>query len=404
MIDRRLFSALFLAVLLSDCATHSSPAVPPEIEPSPPGIPVPGPDISEGPIWPSPGYSSLYSFHGSPDGANPYASLLDVKGTLFGTTFAGGRAYQAGTVFSITTSGTEHVLHSFGNGSDGYNPLASLIEVNGTLYGTTIAGGTFRYEYGTVFRISTTGTEHVLHSFGQRHDGQQPYASLIDVNGTLYGTTYEGGSYNAGTFFSISTNGTEHVLHNFSNLDAVSPTASLIDVKGVLYGTSTEGGRYTYGTVFSIGTTGTVYVLHSFGHGHDGDFPAASLINVNGTLYGTTPAGGMHQHGTVFRISTTGAEHVLYSFKGGSDGADPYASLLNVNGTLYGTTLDGGRYNYGTLFSVSTAGTEHVLHSFGNGSDGSNPSASLVDVRGVLFGTTRGGGEYGYGTVFALIP
>lgn len=169
---------------------------------------------------------------------------------------------------------------------------------------SAFAGGTSRYEYGTVFKITTSGTEHVLHSFGYRHDGQQPYASLLDVNGTLYGTTYEGGSYNAGTYF-ISTNGTEQVLHNFSNLDAVMPTASLIGVKGILYGTSTQGGTYTYGTVFSIGTTGTVNLLYSFGRSHDGLFPVASLIDVNDTLYGTTSQGGSYNAGTVFSILET---------------------------------------------------------------------------------------------------
>jgi uncharacterized repeat protein (TIGR03803 family) len=300
------------------------------------------------------------------------------------------------------------LLYSFGRGSDGQQPYASLIDVNSTLYGTTYDGGA--YNGGTVFRVSTTGTEHVLHSFGHGHDGQQPEASLIDVNGTLYGTTYEGGSYNAGTFFSISMNGTEHVLHNFSNLDGVEPVASLIDVNGTLYGTSIGGGRYTYGTVFSIGNTGTVHVLHSFGDGHGGDFPYASLIDVDGTLYSTTYEGGAyHGHGTVFSINTTGREHTLHSFGDGHDGAYPAASLIDVKGALYGTTTSGGARSIGrggTVFSINTTGTEHVLHSFGNGHDGAEPVASLIDVKGTLYGTTFYGGAYGGsfegGTVFSI--
>ncbi len=70
------------------------------------------------------------------------ASLIDVEGTLYGTT-AGGGKYGGGTVFSITTTGTKHILHNFGTaiGTDGSDPEASLIYVNGTLYGTTAAGG-----------------------------------------------------------------------------------------------------------------------------------------------------------------------------------------------------------------------------------------------------------------------
>lgn len=63
-----------------------------------------------------------------------------MNGTLYGTTSRGG-TYGLGTVFSMSTSGSEQVLHSF-NGSDGAHPDAdSLIDVNGTLYGTTHVGG-----------------------------------------------------------------------------------------------------------------------------------------------------------------------------------------------------------------------------------------------------------------------
>jgi uncharacterized repeat protein (TIGR03803 family) len=65
-----------------------------------------------------------------------------------------------------------------------------LLEVNGTLYGTTWVGGT--YGLGTVFSMTTSGKEHVLHSFNGS-DGAHPETDLIDVNGTLYGTTHVGG-------------------------------------------------------------------------------------------------------------------------------------------------------------------------------------------------------------------
>ena len=86
-------------------------------------------------------------------------------------------------------------LHSFGHGTDGKYPnFGDLLNVSGTLYGTTYYGGT--HDDGTVFRITTAGTEHVLHSFGKGTDGNGPYsADLIDVDGTLYGTTDGGGAY-----------------------------------------------------------------------------------------------------------------------------------------------------------------------------------------------------------------
>ncbi len=182
----------------------------------------------------------------------------------------------------------------------------------------------------------------VLHSFGKRHDGGTPYASLLDVNGTLYGTTYQGGEYGDGTVFSVTTTGTEHVLHSFgSGQDGSGPYASLLDVNGTLYGTTVAGGKYTFGTVFSITTTGTEHVLHSFGGGYDGNGPDASLLSVNGTLFGTTSRGGRYGLGTVFSITVAGVERRLHNFRFRSDGAYPAANLIDVNGTLYGTTVWG---------------------------------------------------------------
>ena len=75
----------------------------------------------------------------------------------------------------IIDSGHAKLLYSFGNGTDGANPAAPLLEVNGTLYGTTTNGGA--YGKGTVFSITTSGTETVLHSLGSVNDGANPYAA-----------------------------------------------------------------------------------------------------------------------------------------------------------------------------------------------------------------------------------
>jgi len=309
-------------------------------------------------------YKSLYSFDGK-DGGTPWAGLVNVKGTLYGTTTVGGANCTSsggcGTVFAITPSGKEHVLYSFKGGSgDGANPYAGLIDVNGTFYGTTnaagdYASGCYGHGCGTVFEVSTSGNEHVLHSFkGGKTDGANPYAGLINVNGTLYGTTSVGGGS----------------------------------------GCSFYGGKGC-GTVFSITPSGKETVLYSFGGGsYDGTNPSAGLINVKGKLYGTTEGGGCCGGGTVFSITPSGKETVLYSFDSGSgDGANPYAGLVNVNGTLYGTTVAGGAYcnaeGCGTVFELSTSGKEHVLHSFRGGSgDGKYPYAGLIDVNGTLYGTT----------------
>jgi len=360
-------------------------------------------------------YHILHGFGVSKgDGNNPSAELINVKGTLYSTTSQGG-AYGFGTVFSITKSGKETVLHSFGGRPDGEGPLARLLNVNGMLYGTTAYGG--ENGTGTVFSMTRSGKEQILHNFDYgysyaRNSGTVPIAGLIEVNGTLYGTTLHGGThpcsgsfYFCGTVFSITTGGTYNVLYNFGarGHDGYYPEAALLDVNGTLYGTTNAGGKYDEGTVFSISTAGQKRTLYSFGTSGflDGSNPLAGLIDVNGTLYGTT-SGGAGGSGAVFSITTDGVEKVVYPFDG-IHGSEPAAGLIDVKGVLYGTTPIGGVKNVGTVFSVTTSGEETVLHSFRAGG-GKNPQAALLEVGGTLYGTTFGATYNHHGNVFSLIP
>ena len=140
-------------------------------------------------------FTLLYSFTGT-SGAYPLAGLvIDSTGNVYGTTSEGG-AYGEGTVFKVSASGTETVLHSFKGGfSDGQFPIASLVrDAAGVLYGTTTRGGL--YGYGTVFKVAENGEESLLYSFGKTaSDGRYPSAGLVfGLDGDLYGTTQEGGA------------------------------------------------------------------------------------------------------------------------------------------------------------------------------------------------------------------
>jgi uncharacterized repeat protein (TIGR03803 family) len=118
---------------------------------------------------------------------------------------------------------TEHVLHSFGNGTDEIWPQAGLVfDAVANLYGTTSLGGTFGW--GTVFEMTPaaggTWTEQVLHSFSGNPDGATLHARLIiDGAGNLYSTTAGGGTYYEGTVFELTPTAggiwTEQVLHTF---------------------------------------------------------------------------------------------------------------------------------------------------------------------------------------------
>src|SRR5450631_3911763 len=193
--------------------------------------------------------SVLHSFaQNGTDGYNPYAGLaIDTAGNLYGTTNVGG-ASSAGTVFKVTPSGTETVLYSFKGGTDGCNPFDAgvVLGKKGVLYGATSGCGA--NAVGTVFKLTRTGAETVLHSFAfDGKDGFNPYAGLVldKTTGNLYGTTYYGGASAAGTVFEITPTGAETVLYSFANdgKDGKNPYAGLVlDKTGNLYGTTNLGG------------------------------------------------------------------------------------------------------------------------------------------------------------------
>lgn len=365
----------------------------------------------------------LHAFTEESDGGFPNAGLLaDGHGNFYGTTERGGGSTNCqngcGTVFKLTSGGSESVLHAFGgSGGDGAYPFAGLISDSaGNLYGTTYRGGDKRKcvqggpGCGTVFRLAPDGTETILYRFRGGSDGAYPLASLIaDKAGNLYGTTSGGGfahkclhmGIGCGTVFRLAPDGTETVLYRFNGgKDGGNPYAEVImDKAGNLYGTTLFGGMYNSGTVFRLAPDGTKTVLSHFAN-LVGDGPHGGVIEDKaGNLYGTTFDGGGYGFGTVFKITPEGSTTALYTFTG-SDGRYPESRLVMDNaGNLYGTTSEGGAGNSGAIFEIAPDGAESVLYSFcsrSNCTDGATPIASLIrDKAGDLYGTALDGGDAG---------
>jgi uncharacterized repeat protein (TIGR03803 family) len=362
--------------------------------------------------------SIRHSFAGPPtDGGSPHAGLTLNAGTLYGTTLTGGSsACGCGTVFKQTLSGTESLVYSFAGQPDGAFPYAEVtLDRSGNIYGTTASGGA--NNYGAVFKIAPSGTETILHSFNIGNtDGYTPRGKLLlDAKGNIYGTTPSGGAHLFGAVFKINSSGTETLFHSFTGVDGATPEGGVIsDTKGNIYGTTPGGGAYGYGTVFKITPSGNESVLYSFVgpiSGPDGAFPYSDLVfDMSGNLYGTTQLGGAYGAGTIFEITPSAKETVLWSFgaTGSLDGIEPVAGLVfDASGNLYGATPAGGSVlpASGTVFELTPSGTETVLHSFGGTTDGVIPYGGVVvDKSGNLYGTTFAGGKHAQGVVFKVVP
>jgi uncharacterized repeat protein (TIGR03803 family) len=371
----------------------------------------------------------LYNFTGnstgSIDGINPTGGLaMDSAGNLYGTTVLGGSERGSypnltlgeGTVFKLTPSGTETILYSFGaNQTDGSQPNGGLVlDAQGNIYGTTRIGGAF-CQCGTVFKVTPSGTETILHSFGAAGDGSNPEEGMIiDSQGNLYGTTGGGGASGDGTVFRIAPDGTETILHSFSGPDGATPGGSSYGVRGLLmdaqknlYGATWQGGAYNDGVVFKLAPDGTETVLHSFqNNGTDGTSANGGLVlDAQGNLYGSTYNGGSVSEGNgvglLYKLAPDGTETVLFNFSGNPILGSPQDGLvMDANGNIFGTATE----EHAGVFELSPTGVVTLLHSFPAQSyDGALPQGGpLLDANGNLYGTTSDGGSANSGIVYKL--
>jgi uncharacterized repeat protein (TIGR03803 family) len=252
------------------------------------------------------GLFPLYAFQGGSDGAHPlYEDLVfDGKGNIYGTTVAGGGPSNGGTVFQLTPSGKETVLHSFGNGSDGSGPQSGLVlDASGNLYGTTLVGGLYTCDVsncGTVFQLTPSGAETIIYNFMGQNDGGYPFdAPIIDKAGNLYGTASSYGQNSGGVVFQMtpSSGGWMYsVIYALPN-SCGSHAAVTMDTSGNLYGVCYQNGKYNRGFVFELTNSNGTWMLqglYDFTGGSDGENPtyAPVTLDASGNIYGTVPAGG----------------------------------------------------------------------------------------------------------------
>lgn len=368
------------------------------------------------------GISLLYSF--GYFGVAITAAAIVFTMTLALTSSAQGQTYT--------------VLHTFTGGLDGGNPFGGLTaDAAGNLYGSTcglpcVGSGNY---LGSVFRLTKKGNGWVfttLYIFRGGDDGAGPSGDVvIGPDGSLFGTTYEGGGYGCGgagcgTVFnlkpppsvppSIFGGWQETALYRFQGGDDGSfPELGdlVFDQAGNLYGTTAAGGGVDAGTVFQLSHAANGWsekVLYRFTGEHDGSEPLGTLASDGrGGFYGTTFLGGnaycnFGPCGTVFQLSPSGsgwAKTILYNFQGGTDGGNPISGLLKDYGALVATTTIAGAHGGGTALMLNN---DIFRYGF-SGTDGNSfagPWSTLAGHATGLYGTTYADGYYHQGSVFNL--
>jgi uncharacterized repeat protein (TIGR03803 family) len=409
-------------------------------------------------------FEPLAAFEAPP--REPRGTPLEIaNGVFLGTSEFGG-AFDKGTIYVLfrRTDGTwgTFVVHSF-YGLEGGRPRAGLIRASdGNYYGTTAANGA--HGAGTVYRLSPAGRVTVVHHFAAVSvDGGGPHAPVVEAaDGSLWGTTHNGGPTNSGTIFRLTKSGAFTQMYAFGGHEGSTPAAGLVvGADGNFYGTTRWGGTNQYGgTVFRITPAGALTKLHDF---HDS--PGPLIAGGDGHFYGATE--GQAWHGRIFRLTAAGALTVLYNFETATDAVvrNPRGPLVRLpDGTLYGTALfnthpevdqqggvfrlapdgsvariavlggvlgiypesglrlasDGFLYGanafsrantndnpsvgFGTVFRLPLSGPASLVAPMSTGGP-VNPYGTLTEgPDGRLYGATCAGGAYNFGTIYRLEP
>ena len=246
-------------------------------------------------------------------------------------------------------------LFSF-NGTNGAVPEGRLVQgADGSLYGTTIGGGTNNLATGgdgTVFRVSTNGVLTTL-VFLDSTNGSNPQAGLLLANdGNFYGTAMYGGANYCGIVVKLSADGAFSTFHSFASPEAVYANGLAEGPDGAFYGTGYWGGTNgDSGTIFRLALDGTLTTLFCF-DGTNGSAPLASPVRTaDGCLYGTTSAGGTGPdntpigNGTIYRLAPDGTFTTLVVFDNTNGALSSFSGLLPAaDGYFYGTTDRGGAF------------------------------------------------------------
>ena len=233
------------------------------------------------------------------DGAYPAGSLLESNGYFYGTANRGG-AHGRGTVFRLRFDGSEFaVLHVFTNivaptgstvavNEDGATPVSALLDgEDGLLYGVASVGGA--NGVGTVFSMTPDGTVFTtLHDFTPKNGSQPTGTPVLGADGTLYGTTSAGGTNASndtttfGTIWSMARDGTGFTkVYSFDGAAGASPNNAMLQLSSsVFVGTTAAAGRCGEGTVFRLSLTGDeIEGLTSCGQGNNNNNSGGGVID-----------------------------------------------------------------------------------------------------------------------------
>ncbi|HEX4507032.1 MAG TPA: choice-of-anchor tandem repeat GloVer-containing protein [Alphaproteobacteria bacterium] len=310
------------------------------------------------------------------EGVMPVGPLVpDGAGGFYGITY-GYSDYSCGPVpqsiyrFDVAKRTVTVLYPTEGSGGGGFSTAPVLIK--GALYGKYEGSG----RSSDIYRFDlATRTLKIIGSPDSRKS--RPNLITCSLNpgftfdpslvagrdGRVYGATIDG------RLLRIDPATNRIVgLHALSAKDGGSLSGPLTAATdGTLYGTTAQGGLPAFYTGPCSSDCNAIFkfepaiprftILHRFTNADSVSSPeGTTALSPNGKfLYGTTISGGPNESGALYRLNVETKEYaVLHVFTGGRDGAIGRfgtPGLKFARGSLFGITINGGK-GYGTVFQV----------------------------------------------------
>lgn len=343
------------------------------------------------------------------------------------------RISGTGALTILHAFGSQIVSASTGNPAM-YPFGAPLEAADGSFWGTTTGQEPGRFGAGAavLYKLAHDGSSM---RFISELGGPSYSAPMQASDGTIYGTTVDHGpgtcswpqsactpTSGSGTIFKVNSDGTGFTyIQTFTGANGSKPYGGLMQATdGTLWGTTSDGGAKNFGTIYKI-VNGVFSTVYSFNGGSDGANPAQSAMiqASDGNLFGTTQFGGSTiNQGTIFRLSrTTGTVTILHSFTGhqqvtgddepttAQDGLQPVGTPIEgPDGRLYGVAGGGGALGGGVAYSIKKDGSEYTqLYAFSGGPESGGLTTTLIMTPdGNFYGTGQYGGGFNFGAIFQM--
>jgi uncharacterized repeat protein (TIGR03803 family) len=241
------------------------------------------------------GYKNI---QGGPGYCTPSAISAGSDGNFYGA-WHGAPNSGDGAVYKVTAAGAYEQIFDFsGDPSGDITGAGVILARNGKLYGTDSEGGADGN--GAIYSLTTNGkTLTDLFSIDDSTSGTLEYNNLLQAsNGNFYGASLGGGAYNAGTFYELTSANvfSEFTLpaSNSGSEYGFTPYTPLMQhTNGTVYGTTSDGGTDGYGVVlqFHIGASGFIALVSPVPAATEGTevqilgqhFTSSSVVKFGGT-------------------------------------------------------------------------------------------------------------------------